>query len=136
MGSLLIDSRNRIFAMARLVILAVAVLMVAACDSLTSWFVPDVACSGWRNVAEDDRSAIVDRMIRADHLFEGVQIAQHVPPGTPEDQLVAMASASITKNCEIQQWSPAMRVRDLVRDLYGQPDQAGGSIRVSFAHAE
>ncbi|HET9853307.1 MAG TPA: hypothetical protein VFP56_12505 [Candidatus Limnocylindrales bacterium] len=116
--------------------LAVGVLMVAACDSLTNWFVPDVTCSGWRNVAEEGRSELADRIIRADHLFEGVQIAQHVPPGTPEDQLVAMASASVTKNCEIQQWNPAIQVRDLLRDLYGRPGQAGGPSAVTVPVAD
>jgi hypothetical protein len=67
-------------------------------------------------------------VIRSDRLFERVQVAQHVPPGTPEDQLVAMAAGSITKNCELQRWSPAVRVHELTRDLYAPEGAAGSSI--------
>jgi hypothetical protein len=104
--------------MARLLVIVAAVLFISACDAAPAWFVPDVSCAGWRNLGSEERASISEQMIRADHLFQGVQIAQHVPPETPEDELVAMAVESIMKNCELQRWSPELRVRDLLRDLY------------------
>ncbi|MGI8928657.1 MAG: hypothetical protein ACR2H0_04230 [Candidatus Limnocylindrales bacterium] len=94
------------------------------CVTAEWFFVSDISisgvtCAGWKNLREEQRSSVAEQIIRTDHLFEGVQIAQHVSPETPEDQLVGMASGSVTKNCDLQQWSPAIRVRDLMRDLYG-----------------
>jgi hypothetical protein len=96
----------------------VAVLLLAACDAAPAVFVPDISCAGWRNLANEDRASISEQMIRADRLFQGIQMSQQVPPDTPEDQLVLMAVESIAKNCELQRWSPELRVRDLLRDLY------------------
>ena len=96
----------------------VAVLFISACDAAPALFVPDVSCAGWRNLGSEERASISEQMIRADRLFQAVQIAQQVPPETPEDQLVVMAVESITKNCELQRWSPELRVRALLRDLY------------------
>ena len=104
--------------MARLLVIVATVLFLSACDAAPQLFVPDVSCAGWRNLGNEERAAISEQMIRADRLFRGVQVAQQVPPDTPEDQLVAMAVESITKNCEVQSWSPELRVRNLLRDLY------------------
>jgi hypothetical protein len=108
--------------MARSIVLAAALLLVSACDAVTIWFVPDVTCAGWQKLGQEQRLSVAEQIIRADRLFEGVQIAQHVPPGTPRDQLVAMAAGSITKNCDLQRWSPEVRVRELARDLYASRD--------------
>jgi hypothetical protein len=103
--------------MGRWAIVAV-VLLVSACDSVMPAFVPDVTCAGWRNLDEDQRSAVAAQIIAADGLVEAVRVAQQAPPGTPEAHLVAMASGSITKACELERWSPAIRVRDVARALY------------------
>jgi hypothetical protein len=39
-----------------------------------------------------------------------------------------MAAGIITKNCDLQRWSPAVRVRELVRDLYAPGAVFGSSI--------
>jgi hypothetical protein len=104
--------------MARLLVIVASVLCITACDAAPELFVPDVSCAGWRNLGNEERASISEQMIRADRLFRGVQVAQHVPPDTPEEQLVAMAVESITKNCELQRWSPELRVRRLLQDLY------------------
>ena len=104
--------------MGRWAIVAV-VLLVAACDSVTPWLVPDVTCAGWKNLNEDQRSAVAEQIIDADGLIEAVRVAQQAPPGTLEAQLIEMASASITKTCELERWSPAVRVREIAQALYG-----------------
>jgi hypothetical protein len=108
--------------MARPIVLVAAILLTAACDSLTTWFVPDVTCAEWRNLAEEERSSIAEQIVRADGLFEAVQVAQQVPPATPEHELSAMASGSITKHCDLRNWNPAVRVRSVVREIYAPAD--------------
>ncbi len=109
--------RNAISNLARLLFISLA-FVVVACDSVTLWFAPNTSCADWQHMADEKRSAIVDQIIRDASILEPVRVAQHAPVGTPEEQLVAMAVSSVTKNCEIQSWSPNMRVKDVVRDLY------------------
>ena len=99
------------------------VLVLAACDSINMWFAPNTTCADWQHMAEGKRSTLTEGLIRGSSLFEAVRLAQHAPPVTPEDQLVAMAVSSITKNCDIQRWSPDVRVKDIVRDLYPSTTQ-------------
>jgi hypothetical protein len=99
---------------------ASAVLLVAGCESLTMWFAPNPTCADWQHLADDKRTVIVEQVVRDSSLFEAVRVAQHAPVGTSNDDLVSMAVASVTKNCDIQKWSPALLVKDILRDLYAR----------------
>ena len=107
--------------------LAAVVLVVAACDSINMWLAPNATCADWRNMREDNRSRLTEQLIRGSSLFEAVRVAQHAPPVTAEDDLVGMAVASITKNCEIVGWSPERGVKDIVRDLYVSTDRSSAT---------
>jgi hypothetical protein len=39
-----------------------------------------------------------------------------------DDELYAMAAATVTKNCEVQQWDAGVQVRRLIGDVYGRAD--------------
>lgn len=106
-------------------VLAVFVLAVAACDSLTLWFLPNTTCGDWQHMDENARSMLAERMIRDASLSEGVRVAQHAPVGTDEAKLALMATSSVTKNCELQGWSPTVLVKDVVWELYASPEGAG-----------
>ena len=109
--------------MARLILVSL-VLVVSACDSITMWLAPNTSCADWQHMVEGERSSIADQIIRGSSLFEPVRVAQHVPVATPEEKLVSMAVGSVTKNCDLQSWSPAVQVKDVIRDLY-VPGPAG-----------
>lgn len=104
--------------MARIV-LASFVLIVAGCDSVTMWFAPSTTCADWQQMDEDRRSAVVEQVIGSASLFEAVRVVQQAPAGTPKDQLVSMATASVTKSCDLARWNPAVPVKEILRDLYG-----------------
>ena len=102
-------------------VLAGLVFAVAGCDAVTLWSLPNPTCTDWQHMADDGRSTQAERVIRDGSLFEGVRVAQHAPAGTDDAQLVLMATSSITKNCELQAWSPTVLVKDIVLDLYAAP---------------
>jgi hypothetical protein len=101
-------------------LLASAVLIVAGCESLTTWFAPNPTCADWQHLAEDKRTMIVEQVVRDGSLFEAVRVAQQAPLGTSNDDLVSMAVGSVTKNCDLQRWSRAVLVKDILRDLYAR----------------
>ena len=108
-------------ALRRLVTLPLVVALVlsfVACDPAEMWFAPNTNCSEWARMPDENRSGITDHIIRGGSLFERVRTAQHAAAGTSEEQLVAMAVASVTKSCELQRWSPMVLVKDIVRGLY------------------
>jgi hypothetical protein len=110
-------------------------LLVAACDSVTMWLAPNTSCADWQHLPDDNRVMVVDQIVRGASLLESVRVAQHEPVGTPEEELVALAVASVTKNCDLQRWSPEVRVKDVVRDLYVAASSAGRHMPLTQASA-
>jgi len=102
---------------ARWLLLAAVVFAAAACNPVT-WFLPDTTCADWQHLTDAERATYAEAILRADRIFENVQAAQHVPVDTPEEQLAVLAAESITKNCELQGWNPAIRVRTIVHEIY------------------
>jgi hypothetical protein len=108
---------------------ASAALLVAGCESLTMWFAPNPTCADWQHLADDKRTVVVEQVVRDGSLFEAVRAAQHAPVGTSNDDLVSMAVASVTKNCDLHRWSPAVLVKEILRDLYASRADAPASSR-------
>jgi hypothetical protein len=95
-------------------------LAVAACDLVVPPPVPNMTCADWRFTPDGDRLAIARAIVRAEGLHDAVRTGQQVDRTVIDDELHAMAAATVTKNCEIQQWDAGIEVRALLRDVYGR----------------
>src|SRR3990172_1129402 len=61
-----------------------------------------VTCSRWNEMADQQRLALVDRVVGdSAELLERVRIRQHQPLGTPRDSLLVDVAQSLTKMCGV-----------------------------------
>jgi hypothetical protein len=79
---------------------------------------PEVTCADWRTFSASQRTTVVNQLVIAANLYEAVRAAQHASSSTSSAELSAMASESVTKNCEVQGWVEAP-IQALLRALYG-----------------
>jgi hypothetical protein len=93
-------------------------LAVPGCELVVPPAVPNVTCADWRFTDDGDRLAIASAIVRAEGLRQAVRMGQHVGPTVTDDELYAMAAATVTKSCELERWDADIEVRPLVRDVY------------------
>lgn len=73
-------------------------------------------CAGWSTLDEEEQLVTAEAVVQP-WLMDRVRERQHLPPGTPDDQVYGAVVGSITKVCELER-RPNLQLAEIVRDLY------------------